>query len=249
MKVLGVKQMQQKAFKLLKFLDVQWKGILGSIPSAFILIVYGHSGNGKTEFLLRMAKFFTRFGTVAWLSYEQGHGYDLQLAINRNNMEDVSGSFLIIDPCANKPHHVSYLEDLDNYLSKRNSPQFVFIDSLDYLNWKFEDYLYLKEKFVVKKKKTIVFVSHAKGSEPKSAIGERIKYDGGMGFRVSKFIAYPDKNRFGGNDPYVIWEEKARELNPLFFKPSTKDQPKEAGKTAKKKPEKVKEMAETPAEA
>jgi hypothetical protein len=66
---------------------------------------------------------------------------------------------------------------------------------------------------------------------------------------VRNFIATPDKNRFGGYAPFVIWEEKARELNPMFFKvqlQETAKQPsKETGKKVKKAVQEVEETQQT----
>lgn len=224
MKILGTVQFQQKRFKLLP-LSGKFKATLGDIPGSFMMIIYGNSGNGKTEFCIQLAKYLTEFGRVAWLSYEQGHGYDLQVAVNRNKMEQVSGSFFIIDPVANKPKNVSFLEDLDNYLKKRNSPEFVFIDSLDYTRFTFEDYEFLKNKYG--HKKTFIFVSHANGSKPRKRVGEQIEYDGGIGLYINKFIAFVNKNRFGGFTDYIIYEERARELNPNYFLVKHKTAPKE----------------------
>jgi hypothetical protein len=215
MKALGIKQFHQKSFKLLPVAGSEFAGILGHVPMNFIAVIYGHSGNGKTEFSVRLAKFLCQFGKVAWMSYEQGHGLDLQMATKRNNMDDVTGQFIPIDPNEKRALGVSYLEDLDKFLKKRSAPQFIFIDSLDYTGFHWDDYLHLKHKH---KKKTFIFIAHSSRTGTlKKDISDKIKFDGHIGIHVSKYIATPDKNRFGGFEPYVIWEEKAREMNPLFF--------------------------------
>ena len=214
MKVLGIDQFQKKKFNLLDY-EGKFKPTLGNIPAAFMMVIYGESGNGKTEACLQLAKELTRHGKVAWLSYEQGQGFDLQTAINRNKMEEVSGKFLVIDPSENRVKGKSFFQELVDFLSKRGSPHFVFIDSLDYLRLTWEEYVYLKDKFG--KKKAIIFIAHATGSKPKLRITEQIYYDGGFAFIVKKYIMHVMKNRFGGFEPYIIWDEKARQLNPKFF--------------------------------
>nr|WP_157535912.1 hypothetical protein [Mucilaginibacter sp. L294] len=188
---------------------------LGDVPFAFQMIVAGNSGNGKTEYCIRLAKALAKYGKVAWLSYEQGHGYDLQKACNRNRMDEVSGRFYIIDPNESRKPNKSYLEELDEYLKARNSPDFIFIDSLDYTKFSFDDYDFLKKKYG--KRKALIFISHANGKRPKSAVGDRIWYDGGIGIYVEKFIAFPFKNRFGGQADFMVYEARARELNPAYF--------------------------------
>ncbi|MRG45514.1 hypothetical protein GFS24_10335 [Chitinophaga sp. SYP-B3965] len=233
MKVLGVVQFKQKRFKLLG-IAAPWLKALGNLPAAFMGIIYGKPGNGKTEYCMQLAAYLTNFGKVAWLSYEQGHGFDLQLAVNRNIDERHTGKFLVIDPEEDIPPGVSLFEDLDNFLSKRNSPDFVFIDSLDYTRFTWAEYLALKKKHG--KKKGIIFISHAKGKGPKTNIGEQIEHDGAFGIFVSKFIAYIHKNRYGGTDDYIIYEERARQLNPLYFEQKAmSNAPKEKAPAGRKK--------------
>jgi len=216
MKVLGVKQFHQKKFKLLNLKKSKFKNILGNVPKYFTTVVYGYSGNGKTEFTIMLAKQLSHFGKVLWLSYEQRHGYDLQAATMRNQMHDNSTKFLISDPLANLPEEVSLLQDLDMYLSKRGSADYVIIDSLDYTGFKWSDYDYLKNKFF--DKKGFIFIAHStKNGTLKKAISRDIMFDGGMGIFVKDFIAYPEKNRFGGITPFVVYEDRAKELNPLHF--------------------------------
>ena len=216
MKVLGIKQFHQKKYKLLDIKGTAFENLLGKVPMFFIAIIYGFSGNGKTEFCVRLAKLFSRFGKVAWLSYEQRHGFDLQQATTRNKMEENVGNFLVIDPIANIKEGVSLLEDLDKYLSAKNSPRFIFFDSIDYTGFTWEDYVFLKNKYG--HKKGLFFISHStKNGALKKRISEKILFDGGMGLFVKDFICTPEKNRFGGLEPYVIYEPEARKRNPAFF--------------------------------
>lgn len=229
MKSLGIKQFHQMSFKYLPLDGSPFQGILGNVPRNFIAVVSGFSGNGKTEFSIQWAKELTQHGKVAWMSYEQRHGADLQAATIRNRMEESSGKFIPIDPLKNIPPGMSYLEDLDNYLKKRNSPEYIFIDSLDYTGFSWEDYVYLKNTYG--HKKTLIFLAHStKTGKLKKAISERIVFDGGMNLWVKDFIARPEKNRFGGLEPYVINEERARERNPTFFNKRKDRKPRVSGK-------------------
>jgi hypothetical protein len=231
MKVLGVKQFHQMRFK---FLPVQGElsRTLGDIPHNFIAVVYGYSGNGKTEFCMRLAKMLCAFGKVAWLSYEQRHGSDLQAATLRNRMDEVSGQFYPIDPIANRADNVGLLEDLDNYLKKRNSPDYIFIDSLDYTGFTWNDYVFLRNRYG--EKKGLIFIAHShKSGRLKKAISEQIVFDGGLGIWVCNYIARPEKNRFGGFEPYVVWEEMAREKDPAFFAKQVHEKPTAKGKGKK----------------
>src|SRR5690606_24620731 len=121
-------------------------------------------------------------------------------------------------------------QDLDDYLKKRNSPDFIFIDSVDYTGFTWDEYLFLKNKYG--NRKAFIFTAHStKSGALKKAISERIVFDGGLGIVVSSYIAQPIKNRFGGFEPFVVWEERAMLQNPAFFpKASTGKRAKSASK-------------------
>lgn len=222
MKVLGIKQFHQKKFDFLDLSKSKLKDVLGDVPKFFIGVVYGFSGNGKTEFCIQLAKELSFHGKVAWLSYEQRHGSDLQAATIRNKMEERSGEFLVIDPLGGVKPGVSLLEDLDKYLNPRSSPKYIFIDSLDYTAFTWEDYVFLKNKYG--EKKGIIFIAHSKkNGTVMKRITEQVIFDGGLSVFVSDFIATPIKNRFGGFEPYVVYEKEARKRNPLFFDKRVKE--------------------------
>jgi hypothetical protein len=213
MKVLGVVQAQQMKHSFLGF-EGKFKATFGNVPKSFHCIIYGKSGQGKTEMCMQLAKYLAGFGTVLWLSYEQGHGADIQAAINRNHMEEVKGSFYLSDPTANLQPGKTLLQDLIDYLKRRGSPEFVFVDSVDYTGFKKSEYLALKERF---KNKAFIWIGHGKGNGHKNTIGEDIEFDAHIGIRVDKYIGHVNKNRFSAFEPYIVWNERARLLNPDFF--------------------------------
>jgi len=152
---------------------------------------------------------------VAWVDYEQGHGADLQMAMRRNEMHKEVGKWFPVNPLKNRKGG-TYLEELDAYLSKRSTPKFVFINSLSYLIITPEEYREVLKRHT--EKKGIIFIDHSKNREPKSKAGQYIEGDGQFSVYVRKQIAYKEKNRIGGRGEYIIWEEEARLLNPLYFK-------------------------------
>jgi hypothetical protein len=234
MKVLGVQQTQAMKHSFLGF-EGKFKATFGNVPQSFQCIIYGKSGQGKTEMCLQLAKYLTRFGKVLWLSYEQGHGADLQAALNRNTLQEVNTHFLISDPLQNLNPGVTLLEDLIAYLKKRESPRFVFVDSVDYTRWKKADYLRLKEMF---KHKGFIWIGHGEGKGHRSTTGTDIEFDGHISIWVDKYIGHVIKNRFSAFEPYVVYPERARLLNPEFFKRLTPALSKGEGETAQKQQEK-----------
>lgn len=218
----------------------QFKATFGNVPKSFQCIIYGKPGQGKTEMCIQLAKYLADFGTVLWLSYEQGHGADLQAAINRNHMEEVSGRFYISDPLSNLQPGKTLLQDMMDYLSKRGSPEFIFIDSVDYTGFKKDDYLALKNRF---KTKAFIWIGHASGKSHRKTIGEDIDFDGHITIWVDKYIGHVMKNRFSGFEPYIVYEERARMLNTEFFE--KKDKAKNKGQKQETKAENPVYMQET----
>lgn len=212
MKTIGVRDYYDKEFKPLGFEGV-WRDSFGDVPKPFSAILFGEPGNGKTEMAVQFAKYLCRYDRVSWISYEQGHGPDLQKALKRNNMIDVSGKFIVVDPVYNRKG--TYFDELNAYLSRRSTPHFIFLDSVDYIKLSKEEYNIIREKY--SKRKSFIWISHAHGRHPKSAIGEEIEYDVQIKVHVRKFIAFT-RSRFEGGEDYIIYEPKARELNPQYFK-------------------------------
>ncbi|MFN4249287.1 MAG: hypothetical protein ACK4EY_16285 [Flavipsychrobacter sp.] len=213
-----------------KYLDIgeDFAGIMGELPSCFNGVIFGKPGQGKTEFCIRLAKRLTKYGRVAWMGYETGHSADMQKVAKRNKLDEVSGLFIPIDPLEKirSPKVGETLsdvlfEDLVSYLKKRNSPQFVFIDSYDYTRFTFEQYDKLKQLF--KKKKGIIWICHAKGNAPKLQTAKDIEHDGQFGINVKGYVAYVDKSRLGGRFPYIVWPEEVKRRLDIDPKAYSKD--------------------------
>lgn len=230
MKALGIVQFHQMKFDILPIQGTEFEGLLGEVARHFIAVIKGYSGNGKTEFTIRLCKMLaTKYEKVDYLSYEQRHSKSLQDATIRNNMEEVKGSFIPVDPLFKKPENVNNLEHFCERYDKRGSAECIVIDSVDYTGFTKADYLHIKERY--NNKKTFIFIAHSdKSGKLRKQIAEDIWFDCDMGVFVKTYIAFPEKNRFGGFEPYVIWEKKARELNPLFFDPKNRVKSKNENK-------------------
>lgn len=231
MKVLGAKQLEQKEHKLLPKLP-GFEALLGDLAYFFIGIVFGEPGQGKTDFCMQFARALCEHDDVAWLSYEQGHSHSLKNAAKRQDFLNAKYSCRFIDPIDKKKEFDAY-EELKTYLGKRSTPKFVFIDSLNYIGITKDQYYELNRLYG--HKRSIVFISHAKGKKPDTLVGEKVAYDGEFAIYVKDFLAYTKKNRGGGFTPYVIWEERARELNPAHFalKESAQPEKKKRGRKPK----------------
>jgi len=215
MKVLGGYQFEKKKFKFLGF-DGIWKDFMGDMPPNFIGVVYGESGEGKSEFCIQFMRYLINFGSLAWLDYEQGHNASLQKAYNRNNTDGQLQKVRFINPLKNRQAGTTMLEELDNYLSKKSTPDFIFINSIDYMRITSAEYYDVLKRHG--DKKGIIFISHADGRKPRTKVAKDIEFDGEFGVYVKKYMAYSEKSRLGGRGEYIVWEEEARKRNALYFK-------------------------------
>jgi len=145
----NVKDLLSKKFDLMPFTG-SWKESFGKPCKQFSMMIYGESGSGKTELAIQLSKYLTTFGKVAYNSIEQGFSHTLQMAMERNNMEQVADKFTILDK--------EQLPELTARLRKQRSPDFLIIDSIQYLRMKKDDYFKFKSEFYPKK--GIIYISH-----------------------------------------------------------------------------------------
>jgi len=199
-KVLGLKQLLQKKYKFLEDLPEAITRSFGALVDNFIMIVWGPSGNGKSNFLMQLLKVLCAYGRVLYVGLEEGFEATMQKNVLRHLSETEHTGKIVF---AN--HEMNY-EMLIKVLSRPKSPRFVVIDSLQYWGIDYNKYKALKEQF---HKKTFIFISHSKGKMPDGKTADKIKYDAGIKVRVEGYVAFV-VSRYGGNTPYVIWEEGAR---------------------------------------
>lgn len=198
-KILGLKQIQQKTYKLLEGLSQQWAESLGNLEEVFMMIVWGDSGHGKSNFLMQFIREISKYGTVLYLALEEGHTLTTQTKVVQHLSGDGVGRIQFAD------HEMSY-EKLVAQLKKKKQARYIVIDSLQYWHINYEDYKRLKETFP---KKSFIFISHAKGKNPSSSTAVNIRYDAGLKVRVEGKVAFIE-SRYGGNKNYVIWEQGAK---------------------------------------
>lgn len=194
-RALGVNELYSKKYPTLEFTG-KWRESFGEPATNFRMIVWGASGQGKTNFVLQLCKYLTQYGRVGYDSLEEGDSKSIQQAFINQNMIDVKGKIILIDR--------ERVPALMERLKKRKSPRIVVIDSIQYTNMTYEDYKLLKETFP---RKIFIFISHADGKEPDGKAAKQIRYDCDIKVHVSRFRAHIT-SRYGGNKPWVIYEPK-----------------------------------------
>ncbi|MFV8392779.1 hypothetical protein [Flavobacterium sp. LB2P6] len=195
----SVSNVLSKKFYPLDF-SGEWESTLGKPDKAFSAIIWGNTTNGKTEAAIKFAKYLTNFGKVAYNSLEQGLSSTIRDALLRNHMDTCGNSFILLD---REP-----FDDLIVRMNKPKSPDFLFIDSVQYTRITKAQYYQLKE-LMLKKGKGIIWISQAKGSLPKGALADDIMFDVDLKLWVEGFKLFPDGRLNGGGEPFVIWAQRA----------------------------------------
>lgn len=200
MKVLSYAQLETKKYKMLPNLPDRFRLSMGELPEAFIMLIWGHSGNGKSSFVMQLVNVLCQYAKVLYVGLEEGHERSMQRNATKHlEPENAKGMVLFAD------HGMTY-DALVKRLKKKRSEKYIVIDSIQYWHITYEQYQALKEQFP---SKGFIFISHAKGQIPYGATANAIRYDAGLKIHVTGYVA-DVVSRYGGNKPLVIWDEGAK---------------------------------------
>lgn len=144
-----------------------------------------------------LCKYLTKFGRVAYNSMEEGDSESMKLAFKRVGMEDVKGKLILLD---NEP-----IEEMKERLRKHKAPSIIVIDSIQYSQMTYREYVALKNEF---KNVLFLIISHAEGKHPEGRLAKRVRYDSFVKIRVEGYKAFVT-TRYEGGEPFTIWEEGA----------------------------------------
>lgn len=242
-KLLNVKQIAQKVYVRVNGLSDRMLKALGKIEDTFTAIFYGGSGNGKTNFTVKILKELKSTGSMLYVSYEEGHGSTIQELINRHNLEEELPNLAFLDDTT--------FDELVERLKKRKSPKIIVIDSWQFSGFTYENYQTLKRLFVMGNKpgrrKIFIFISHISGKQPDGKSAIKVMRDCNIKIHIEGFMAQVI-SRFGSEMNYPIWEDGARRhwganyenvlhKLPLTGKPPKQKKPATKSKKQSKEPE------------
>lgn len=140
----------------------------------------------------------SKFSRVIYNSIEEGLSLSFRDAVSRSGMQEVGNRFKLGDKWT--------IEELSEVLRKKNSPNFIVIDSVQFAGLKFSQYKSLKEEFP---HKIFCYISHVKGKEADGNVAKSIYRDANVICRVEGFRAFIT-SRYGGEGTYDINPEMAR---------------------------------------
>ena len=193
------REVSQKKYEVIKW-NGQWKESFGRPAMNETWFISGASAQGKSSFVMQLAKKFCEYGKTLYVSAEEGIRQSFQRRLKMFEMNSVGRKLSIIeDPNINL---------LKERLSKPKSPRFIIIDSFQMANWTYQDAMELIETF---NKKSFIFISQEYKSRPMGADAVRLRYAAGVKIRVSGFMALcsgREKETAAGGG-FVVWDEGA----------------------------------------
>lgn len=200
-RIISLKRLANKQYSFLEPLPEKITQSFGRLCRGFIMILWGASGNGKTNCLMTILEALLHVERALYVSYEEGDSSTMQTtALRHFDVEQYHGRIDFSD-------HSMTLDELHRHLRKRGSHNVIIIDSVQYMDINYKQYKHLKESFP---RKCFIFISHATGKNPTGKTAVDIRYDAGIKVRVQGYLAFIT-SRYGGNQAFVIWEEGAKE--------------------------------------
>lgn len=196
-RALSVSDLLSKQYELFEF-ENEWYQAFGHPEKRGVWFVWGNSGNGKTGFILQLIKELCRFERVIFDSLEEGDAHTLRKAFEREGMAEVRGKLIIVN---------EGIEHLDERLSKRKSPRIAVIDSYQYSEMSFKEWLRFKHKHA---EKLLIVVSQADGKRPMGRAAVSVMYDAGLKVWIEGYRAFSKGRYIGPNGGiYTIYKEGA----------------------------------------
>lgn len=174
-----------------------WADAFGQPERTGVWFIWGRSGNGKTSFLLQLLGELCKYDRVAFNSREEGDSLSMCDKMVRHGLLDAGNRLHLI----NEP-----MQDLSDRLYKRKSYNIVVVDSFQYTQMSYKDYIHFKEEH---RDKLIIFISHASGSMPRGSAAVGVMYDATLKIWVEGFKAFSKGRFIGPVGEYTIWQEGA----------------------------------------
>ena len=197
-KALSVDNILKAKFNVMPF-EGKWYDAFGCPERTGCITIYGVSKNGKTDFAMQFSKYLTNFGRVLYFSVEEGLSKTMQTTVERNKMKEVGRKFVLTGK--------ETLDELKERLKKHCSPDFIVVDSVQFLELKFSEYKSLKAEFP---NKLFIYISHEKNKFPDGSAAIKIYRDSNAVCRVEGFRAFPT-SRYGGGEYINVSDKLANE--------------------------------------
>lgn len=198
MKAMTVQELLHKKRNVFPF-EGPWRDAFGEPERTGVWFVWGQSGNGKTSFVMQLIGELCKYDRVAFDSLEEGDSLSMREKLVRHGLTNAGNRLHLLD--------AEPIAALEERLARRKSYNIVVIDSFQYTQMSYKDYIRFKEAH---KDKLIIFISHAQGKLPRGSAATGVMYDATLKIWVEGFKAFSKGRFIGPKGEYTIWEEGAR---------------------------------------
>ena len=178
----------------------EWEKCIGTMNRHGVVFFWGNSGNGKTSAVVSLSKELAAFGKVLYIPLEEKFSLSFQNTLKRYGLIECGSRFQVLDSCT--------IEELEERLSRPKSPEFIVIDSFQYMQMTYRQYISFKEKY---SNKLLIFVSHADGRQPLGRAARSVKYDADLKIWVEGYKAFSKGRFIGETGEAVIWQKGAED--------------------------------------
>lgn len=179
----------------------EWKEVFGRPAPTGLWIIWGNSGNGKSSFTMQLAKYLCRFGKVFYNTVEEDIRNTFIKNVERTRMEEVNSRF--------KAAKLT-LDELEKRMNDPRKEDIYIIDSFQAARLTHRGKMDYEAFCNRHPDKLIIFVSRAKGDQPKGEAAIDCMYDADVKIWVEGFQAVC-KGRYETQPgkSYIIWEDRA----------------------------------------
>ena len=197
-RVLTINQLMQKKYNTFPF-EGAWHEAFGTPERTGVWFIWGDSGNGKSRFAVQLCCELAKYCRVVYNSLEEGACLTVQQAFAEVDAKQVARRLLIA-----KGESIAQLSER---LSRQRSPEAAIIDSFQYAQLTYREYIRFKGAHP---DKLIIFISHADGKQPAGRSARSVRYDATQKIHIEGFVAQSFGRHIGPNGgKYTIWEEGA----------------------------------------
>jgi len=197
-KALSVDNLMNKKYRTFEFTGA-WREAFSTPEKKGVWFIWGNSGNGKTSFIVQLIKYLSSFTKVDFVSLEEGTSLTMCNAFVNAGFKASDKNVRILD---------GYNMDLlKSELQKKRSAPIVVIDSFQYTQLSYKEYILFKEQF---RNKLLIFISHASGSHPSGRPAKSVMFDSTLKIWVEGYKAFSKGRFIGSTGQYTIWDDGAQ---------------------------------------
>ena len=197
-RALSVRDILDKKYNTFPF-EGKWKEAFGTPERVGVWFIWGNSGTGTPSFAMPLCKERCPSDRVVAFSRDAGACLTVQNNLKMHGMSEVSRRLAFIQ---------EDMEALKARLRRHKSYNIVVVDSFQYTRMSYRDYIALKEAFPGK---LFIFISHAKGKNPKGDAAESVMYDATLKIWVEGGKAFSKGRFIGETGEYVAYPRLAEE--------------------------------------